>query len=234
MENKYLIVGDIHSCFIPLRLLLLKVGIDISNPITPLINKDINGGRIIISVGDLCDRGPFPSLVLDAVMSLTKLSLWKGVSGNHDNKMLRHLKGNEVTLSHGLDGTITKLNQRGPEFKAQVKDYLETLPLFIKDDNLLVCHAAYKDNVSPKYLQSLCLYGETTGKYINGFPERKRDWEDQYNKTKVLVHGHTVVPEVELTKNLKGSLIVNVDTGCYDSGKLSGLLYPEMKIINNL
>lgn len=88
---KTYIIGDIHGCYHTFLELLFKIG--------------ISEGDSIICTGDLIDRGKFPFEVIDffrnsdeSLSRKLKISV-TSVRGNHDDKYLRWLKGNNVKLS---------------------------------------------------------------------------------------------------------------------------------------
>ncbi len=59
-------------------------------------------GRKAIFLGDLVDRGPDTPGVLRLVMSMVEAGAALCVPGNHDIKLMRALKGKQVTVAHGL------------------------------------------------------------------------------------------------------------------------------------
>ena len=70
------------------------------------------------------------------------------VAGNHDMKLLKHLRGSRVQLTHGLEKTIKQLNNQSAEFIMEVKTFLNSLISHYVFDggNLVVAHAGLKEN----------------------------------------------------------------------------------------
>ena len=66
-------------------------------------------GRKALFVGDLVDRGPKSADVLRLVMGMVEAGTALCVVGNHDDKLLRKLNGNDVKISHGLEETLAQL-----------------------------------------------------------------------------------------------------------------------------
>lgn len=234
MTERYDIIGDIHGCYAELTLLLEKLGyrpMEGDDPCrSPYKHPE---GRIAISVGDLCDRGPNSPGVIAVWRQMVRAGTGMVVKGNHDDKLERYLKGNNVKIGHGLDKTISQLHSKScPIKKKRVYQFLVDLPykLILDGGKLLVCHAGlaekYHNASMNKKIKSKCLYGETTGaKDENGFPIRL-PWQDNYTGSTVIVHGHVALNEVSIANN-----VYDVDTSCVFGGKLTALRYPEMQIV---
>jgi len=88
-NKKVIIVGDIHGHFEKFSELLIKC--------------DHRQEDIVVSVGDLVDRGPSSDKVLHWFRSNPSAYVCQG---NHDNKLMRWMKGNPVKIANGLDQTI--------------------------------------------------------------------------------------------------------------------------------
>lgn len=105
LHGPFDIIGDIHGCYDELVLLLTKLG----------YVQDESGvynhpfGRQAAFLGDLCDRGPKNVEVLSLVMNMVKSGSAVAVSGNHDVKLLKYLRGKNVTQTHGLDITVSQI-----------------------------------------------------------------------------------------------------------------------------
>ena len=150
------------------------------------------------------------------------------VNGNHDDKLRRYLKGNPISISHGLEDTVKQLDLKPPSFSAASYDFLCTLQshLIFDDGKLVVTHAAIKEKYigqDSKGIRSFCLYGPVTGELdSDGLPTRL-PWVADYTGKALVVYGHEVIKESRLENNT-----VNVDTGCVFGRKLTALRYPEM------
>ncbi|QJW91347.1 AAA family ATPase [Spirosoma taeanense] len=219
------IVGDVHGCYDELVELLTKLGY-VQDPSAPLIN------RTLVFVGDLIDRGPNSVGVLRLVMQLVQNGTALCVIGNHDDKLRRKLRGNNVQLMHGLAETVAQLNAEPPAFREQVRQFLEGLPHYIQLDNgqLLVAHAGLREDLhgrSGEVVRSFCLFGATTGKNDDyGLPVRL-NWAADYRGKPTIVYGHTPVADAIWQNNT-----IDIDTGCAFGGKLTALRYPERELIS--
>ncbi len=225
------IIGDIHGCFEELLELFGQLGYRMANhPSGPTLVPPV--GRKAIFVGDLGDRGPDTPAVYQLVMSMVRAGNALCVMGNHDSKLERKLRGNDVQLSHGLAETMEQFAAQPPELSEQVRDFLDgLLTHYVLDDgNLVVAHAGLREDlqgrVSPR-VRSFTLFGDTTGESDEfGLPVR-RNWAVDYRGKSLVVYGHTPVAEPAWLNNT-----VNIDTGCVFGGRLSALRYPEREIVS--
>ncbi|WP_372366518.1 polynucleotide kinase-phosphatase [Candidatus Uabimicrobium sp. HlEnr_7] len=225
------IIGDVHGCIDELITLLKKLGYKINHN-----QKEYSviapESRKAVFVGDLVDRGPDSSAVLRLVMNMVADGVALCVPGNHDAKLMRKLKGNNVQLKHGLAETLEQLEKETPQFREQVKEFIFSLVshYVLDNGNLVVAHAGIKEHMQgrgSKAIRDFCLYGETTGETDEfGLPIRY-NWASEYKGKATVVYGHTPIPQAEWFNNT-----MNIDTGCVFGGKLTALRYPEKEIIS--
>lgn len=223
------IIGDVHGCYDELISLLQKLDYTI-NPASHKISHHNN--RRLIFVGDLVDRGPKSPEVLRLVMNAIADKIAFCVCGNHDDKLKRKLKGNNVQLKHGLLETIQQLETESDAFKSDVVTFIDSLaPYYLFDQGkLVVVHAGIREDffgkLSPK-VRAYCLYGPITGEFDSAGLPIRYPWANDYQGTPLVVYGHSVVDEPLWVNNT-----VNIDTGCVFGGKLTALRYPELQIIS--
>ncbi len=222
------LIGDVHGCADELEELLEKLG----------YARDGAGvyrhpeNRQIAFVGDLADRGPRSADVFRIAMSMTKAGTAWCVSGNHDDKLKRYLSGKKTNVTHGLQETLDDLEKQSPEFKNELREWLDSLiSHYVFDNgNLVVAHAGLKEAMQGRAsgaVRSFCLYGETTGETDEwGLPERL-DWAREYKGSAAVVYGHTPVPRATWLNNT-----LNLDTGCVFGGALTALRWPEREIVS--
>jgi protein phosphatase len=221
------IVGDVHGCIDELKDLLGALGYVAEGE--SFVHPE---GRQAVFVGDLVDRGPSSVGVLRTVMAMAASGSGICVPGNHDIKLMRKLKGRDVTMSHGLEGTWAELEQESEEFRRSVADFIDGLVShFVFDGGkLVVAHAGLPEPMHGRgsgKVRDFALYGQTTGETDEfGLPIRYK-WAEDYRGDAMVVYGHTPVPEVEWLNNT-----VCLDTGCAFGGKLSALRYPENQIVS--
>ena len=222
------IIGDIHGCYDELCALLSKLGYSVDSENCVAVPQE---GRIAIFLGDLCDRGPKNIEVLRLVMSMVQSGAAYCVAGNHDVKLLKHLRGSKVQLTHGLGKTVEQLSVENDDFIAKVKTFLDGLISHYVFDcgKLVVAHAGLKEKYHGRgsvRVRNFCLYGDTTGETDEyGLPVRL-PWAKEYRGKAAVVYGHTPTPEVEAINNT-----FCIDTGCVFGGKLTAWRYPEKEIL---
>lgn len=220
-------IGDIHGCLPELKKLLSELGYMLDgDQVTP------PAGRTAVFVGDLIDRGPDSAGVLRLVMNMVKSGAALCVPGNHDEKLKLALSGKKVKALHGLDVTLQQLDAAGEEFKAEVKQFIESLisHLVLDDGKVVVAHAGLPKKYhgrSSGRVRSFALYGDVDGSTDElGLPIR-RDWAAEYRGKANVVYGHTPVAEARWVNNT-----IDLDTGCAFGGKLTALRYPEMELVS--
>jgi len=125
------IIGDVHGCADELIALLTELGYTVhledSGDARRAIMK-APAERRAFFVGDLVDRGPNSPDVLRIVMDMAARGEAFAVIGNHDDKLIRYLKGHEVKLAHGLDRTVAQFADQGDGLRARALAFLDTLP----------------------------------------------------------------------------------------------------------
>ena len=225
------IVGDVHGCFDELKALLVKLGYRIEERGERFVVSHGEGRRPIF-LGDLVDRGPKVvdclRLAMDTVADGTALC----VPGNHETKLLRHLRGRRVTLTHGLGETVAQLEAASPAFRDRVAEFIDGLVSHYVFDagRLAVAHAGMKHemmNRSSGAVREFALYGETTGETDEfGLPVRY-DWASEYRGDAAIVYGHTPVAEPAWVNGT-----ICIDTGCVFGGRLTALRYPERELVS--
>ncbi|GAA2701722.1 polynucleotide kinase-phosphatase [Micromonospora olivasterospora] len=227
------VVGDVHGCREELEALLLRLGWslrrdDAGRPVDAVHPA----GRTAVFVGDLVDRGPDSPGVLRLVMGMVAAGHAICVPGNHEQKLLRRLRGRDVRLTHGLAETMAQLEAEPAEFVAEVAAFVDGLVShFVLDGGrLVVAHAGLKEEYHGRAsgrVRSFALYGETTGETDEyGLPVRY-PWARDYRGSAMVVYGHTPTPEPEWVNNT-----ICVDTGCVFGGRLTALRYPERELVS--
>lgn len=213
-------IGDIHGRLDLLDELLDKIHADLEQRPAPKV--------LLIFVGDLIDRGPSSAQVVERLRTYSR----DGVRtvfllGNHEEVMLRILRGEadviakwcsfggaECLKSYGLDpDKVTAASDE--EALAMVRgavprehaEFVETFDDSCRFGDYLFVHAGIRPGVELdqqkqsdlRWIREPFLFDETD----HGF---------------VVVHGHTIRPQVEVRPNRIG-----IDTGAYRSGVLTAL-----------
>ena len=222
------IIGDVHGCYDELVSLLTKLGYEIAEDGWGATHPE---GRKAVFLGDFVDRGPKTPAVLRLVMRMVASGSALCVPGNHENKLVRALRGRDVQVTHGLGESLAQLEEEPPEFGQQTLAFLDGLiSHFVLDDRrLIVAHAGMREEMQGRAsaaVRAFALYGETTGETDEfGLPVRY-PWATEYRGRAMVVYGHTPVLEPEWVNNT-----INIDTGCVFGGGLTALRYPEKELV---
>ena len=226
-------IGDVHGCLSELETLLGRLGYAIErDDLERAVDAVHPDGRTVIFLGDLVDRGPDTPGVLRLAMGMVANGHALAVPGNHEDKLVRALRGKKVQTSHGLAESLSQLAAETPEFRRGVEQFADGLVshLVLDGGNLVVSHAglpaAYHGRASGR-VRSFALYGDTTGETDEyGLPVRY-PWAEDYRGAAMVLYGHTPTLETEWVNNT-----MCLDTGCVFGGKLSALRYPEREVVS--
>jgi protein phosphatase len=223
------IIGDVHGCFAELTALLGRLGYAVDPDGTSARHPE---GRTAVFVGDLVDRGPATPAVLRLVMGMTAEGSGLSVAGNHEAKLVRALRGRQVSVTHGLELSLAQLAAEPPGFSEQVAAFADGLlgHVVFDDGRLVVAHAglpAAMHGRASAAVRAFALYGDTTGETDSyGLPVRY-PWAQDYRGRAMVVYGHTPVPEPEWVNGT-----ICLDTGCVFGGRLTALRYPERELVS--
>ncbi|MDA2807504.1 polynucleotide kinase-phosphatase [Nocardiopsis suaedae] len=222
------IIGDVHGCRAELEELLGKLGYGVERDgAGRAVGARHPEGRTAVFVGDLVDRGPDSPGVLRLAMGMVEAGDALCVSGNHEAKLVRALKGRNVKRTHGLAETLDQLASEDEGFSARALEFCDRLVshYLLDGGRLVVAHAGLKESYhgrSSGRVRSFALYGDTSGETDEyGLPVR-HDWAAEYRGRAAVVYGHVPTPEAEWVNNT-----LCLDTGCVFGGRLTALRYPE-------
>ncbi|MFW2439066.1 MAG: metallophosphoesterase family protein [Arenicellales bacterium] len=214
-------IGDIHGC-----LDLLE---DLHQDITTHASNYI-GTKKLIYVGDYIDRGPYSKGVIDLLLDkpLAGFDIIY-LRGNHEQSFIDFLDHPVQTRAWLTYGGLDTLVSYGVQ--------LAKLPT--SDDEMYDLRDQLDSRVPDRHLEFMnnTEYSCTEGNYFfthagirPGIPLidqkpsdlmwiRDKFFSSKLHHEKIIVHGHTVVKEVEAKPNRIG-----IDTGAFASGKLTCLV----------
>ncbi len=226
------VIGDVHGCRGELVTLLQKLGYAVRfDEQDHAVGAHHPAGRTAVFVGDLVDRGPDTPGVLRLVKNMVESSDALCVMGNHENKLLRALRGRNVQVTHGLAESLAQLGEQPDGFREEVEGFVDgLLSHYVLDEGrLVVCHAGlperYHGRASGRVRQ-FAMYGQTTGETDEfGLPVRY-PWAEDYRGQATVLYGHTPVPRAEWVNNT-----MCLDTGAVFGGHLTALRYPERELV---
>jgi serine/threonine protein phosphatase 1 len=197
-----LIIGDIHGCHAELLDLLDRAA--------------IGGDDLLVSVGDLVDRGPDPGPVLDLFRARAGSVV---LCGNHERK---HVRG---VLSYSQQ--VTKL-QLGDGYADHVR-WMSGLPYHWERDDVRVVHWGLFPGVPLADVPEDVRAGTTSGDARLRERFGERPWYDFYDDDKPVAFGHAVVgPEPLVVRDR----VFGLDTGACHGMRLTGLLLPAMRLVS--
>jgi protein phosphatase len=223
------VIGDVHGCIAELTELLGTLGYQVAADGTSAVHPQ---GRTAVFVGDLVDRGPATPAVLRLVMGMTAAGSACSVAGNHEVKLVRALRGRDVTVSHGLAESLAQLSAEPAEFTGQAIAFMDQLlgHVVLDGGRLVVAHAGLPESMHGRAsaaVRSFALYGDTSGETDEfGLPVRY-PWAQDYRGRATVAYGHTPVPAAEWVNGT-----ICLDTGCVFGGRLTALRYPEREIVS--
>jgi hypothetical protein len=189
----YVLIGDIHSQAKNLESAL------------SFIRKNIEDARVIF-LGDLFDTKNSYSdshnvyeLVREAEDDLNAIVL----QSNHQDKLIRHLKGNNIELNNGLDKTISDLSNHSVSFDDLFR-WLIRQPFGVAFRDHLNCefrcaHAYFNEAVNifdyKEIYQVYTLNREHKHQFLYGLQDEKRNrinWWERKNSQQsfIRVAGH--------------------------------------------
>ena len=197
-ERRHLIVGDVHGCFDELQSLLKQLDFQ-------------PGHDVLLSVGDIVDRGPRIRETVEFCLGLPDFHM---VLGNHEDKLLRYLKGNKVKVGNGLEDTVAEYEDH---FPPELAGRLEALPLILKTPSGYVVHAGFNpESPAEEQRRDDCIYmrfhgGKTYFDEING-----RLWHTLWPRTGPRIFfGHIPTDDGPDEPH-----VVGLDGGCVFGGEL--------------
>lgn len=203
--QRQIVIGDVHGHYQGLMCLL--------EAIAPA------GDDQVYFLGDLIDRGPKSSQVIDFV----KQHNYSCLLGNHEQMLLNILTNESVpvTLMQGWlhsGGQATLASYADAAIDPEHIDWIKSLPTYIDLGHVWLTHAG----VDPKKPLK-----EQTSEQFCWIRDEFHCTEQPYFKNKLIVVGHTITftfPGVNPGKLAQGRGWLDIDTGAYHprSGWLTG------------
>lgn len=201
--SRHIIIGDIHGCYQELLQLLELVG---------LADDDI-----VVSVGDLVDRGPDSPQVLRYFADRVKAGRAVVLMGNHERKHVRQV------FSYSQE--ITRL-QFGADYTAAV-EWMSHLPYSYETPEFIAVHAALAPQLPLSAQKQEVLAGTVSGEKELQAQLGGAFWHQVYAGPKPVVFGHHVVGREPLCER---GLVYGLDTGACHGGRLTALVVPGFSL----
>jgi serine/threonine protein phosphatase 1 len=213
-------IGDVHGCLDLLNRLLARIEAEIAH--------GPKRKTSIIFLGDLIDRGEASSQVVERLRTYSPPGASAHfIMGNHEEVLLRLIAGEaellkswlrfggaETLRSYGIDpATLAGLPDEAITERLRQSippehiDFLTSFADSISFGGYLFVHAGIRPGID------LSEQSQTDLRWI-----REPFLGDTGDRGFIVVHGHTISNEVEMTANRIG-----IDTGAYCTGTLSAL-----------
>lgn len=212
-------IGDVHGCLDELERVLAAIEAD-----------DAARGparTTLIFVGDLVDRGPASRQVVDRVIRLATQRAVRCIAGNHEEVFLGAIDGDEAALKLfcRVGGRETSLSYGIGETDYERADYDELAALLRAA--VPAAHRAFMAG-----MEDMIDKGDYLFVHAGVHPDRPLDAQEPADLrwirgrflghgrpfAKMIVHGHTISPEVEERPHRIG-----IDTGAFQTGTLTAL-----------
>lgn len=111
------------------------------------------GGRRLVFLGDLTDRGPDSPTVVELVARLVEAGNAQCIMGNHELNILRNERKHG---NHWFFGEAEALSKSGPitpqkladeKARNRIRDFFRTLPLALEREDLRAVHACWQSDM---------------------------------------------------------------------------------------
>jgi serine/threonine protein phosphatase 1 len=205
MTYRRIIIGDVHGHYDALIALLDKVA--------------LNNDDQVYFLGDLIDRGPKSSQVVDFVYQ----NQYKCLLGNHEQMLLDAIGDGQISSNYlqawlysGGYTTLVSYNNNIPQ---EHINWLKTLPLYFDLGDVWLVHAGVHPNIP---------LNEQSSEQFCWVRDEFHSINEPYFADKLIITGHTITftfPGVQPGQLVAGAGWLDIDTGAYhqNSGWLTAL-----------
>jgi diadenosine tetraphosphatase ApaH/serine/threonine PP2A family protein phosphatase len=178
---------------------------------------------ILILCGDLVDRGPGIYELINFVRYINNIYT---VQGNHENKLVRWMRGNPVKVGEALQSTIDQLKPdlERPRHREELQKWFEELPHIIRfRDDAYVVHAGIDPRIPIEHQDSRVVIRVRSLDPIwvaEGDPTVPAMWYTNFvqgDRDPMIFFGHSVHEHA-----FTGTNAFSMDGGCVFGGELRG------------
>jgi hypothetical protein len=197
---KTLVIGDIHGCYVELLELLDQAG---------LADDDR-----IIALGDIVDRGPDSSAVLDFFRSHPNAL---SIMGSHERK---HIRASLGEIEPSIAQTLTR-QQFSEQAYSEAVTFMKEFPMYVEIPEAILFHGLLEPGISLEEQRETVLVGSMSGEH-----HMKRHyncaWYELYSGEKPIIAGHHDYSKVGKPTVYRDRVFL-IDTGCCFGGNLTAL-----------
>jgi protein phosphatase len=187
----------------------------------------------VVQLGDLVDEGPDTPGALEIMFRLIDEGRGVFLLGNHDFKLARALRGDQVYRPPFLVETLMSLTPRQEE---RAREEIMRAPAWIENGKRFFVHGGFHPGMlgeapaafprgRPDALMARALYGQTSGRMAaSGRPERLIAWVNTVPAGMTVYCGHdrrSTDDRPYVKRGAQGGTAVFVDTGAGKGGHLS-------------
>ena len=195
-------IGDVHGCAEELRALIQKL---------PL-RKD----SLVVFLGDYIDRGPDSRGVVDTILDLQQYCRVVCLLGNHELMLREFLDGSDSRrvarfIYNGGSATLASYADHDGVFvmPEEHRDFYASLLYHHVEGDHCFVHAGLPADVDDI---DIAVHGEEM------VWMRQRPGMPEPNFSKIVVHGHSAIPEIDVQPRR-----INLDTACVYGRRLTGM-----------
>jgi Calcineurin-like phosphoesterase len=224
-----LVIGDIHGCCEELLLLHEKA----------VVENDGKEFACVISVGDLCNKGPASIPVIRHFSSQQQQQQWLAVRGNHDDGAFRAALGDPSQRGKQKYQWTRHLSDEDILWMAEVPYTLRIPgPVLSEEVDTLIVHAGLIPGIDleNQTIETMItvrdvVYDETLGTYQNSRFDSSSGkaavpWASVWPGPERILFGHDARRELQQYEWATG-----IDTGVCYGKKLTGLILPQRKLV---
>lgn len=190
--------------------------------------------RFVIQLGDMVDDGPDTPGALRVLFQLLDEKRGLFLLGNHDFKLARALRGDEI---HGAP-TLRTLAELPTDLRARTQAEIMAAPVWLHVKQIFFVHGGFHPAMltqppspfpvgRPDPLWARALYGQTTGRVTGaGRPERLLHWVNDIPEGMTVYAGHDQRSNdgrPYVRHGRQGGTAIFMDTGAGKGGHLSWL-----------
>jgi hypothetical protein len=192
------VVGDVHGCYKSLTNLLKVINFNVDND-------------VMVSVGDLVDKGPKIKKCLDFFLDYGM----PVVMGNHEEWIPRYIKGNKLKMNNWKKDTVKQLGDKITEYSKAIEKFPLYMQIGSEDMLFTVVHAGVEpqlpiESQHKNILLRIRMYPHVS--YEPGKEEVGQPWQNSYTgHLGTILHGHAVCQEAQWHGN---SFAYSLDGGC--------------------
>lgn len=231
-SDKILIIGDVHGCLDELKLLVEKAS---------CLHNAGQSFRAVVLVGDLCNKGPYSSEVIQYVRSQPN---WYTVRGNHDNAGLFAALGDKNRRSQPKYHWVEKLSDEDVEWMAELPYSIRiSRHLLNRSNDVLVVHAGLipdkhlkdQDVKTMTTLRDVSITHKKDGMLTYSFlekgatssHEKSAAWSKMWTGPETIIFGHDAKRGLQQEK-----FAIGLDSGACYGNRLSSIVLPDEVIVS--